>query len=121
MSGVRVDGGSMPLVAFCWIRYMARENCSRVSLPVCLVSASPLQRGRETGLKEEDTVFFMRNNAHCPLIRMSSDRLASGTTNHFCILCSGEDDDDLNCPPDGAINLNLKRPAVHRHGGFSII
>lgn len=46
MSGVRVEGGSTPLVVFCWIRYMARENCSRVSFPVCLVSASPLRRER---------------------------------------------------------------------------
>lgn len=86
MSGVRVDGGSMPLVAFCWIRYMARENCSRVSLPVCLVSASPLRRGGETRTQRRDTAFCMRNNTHCPLIGMSSDRLASGTTNHFCML-----------------------------------
>lgn len=51
MSGVNVEGGSMPLVVFCWIRYMAKKNCSRVSLPVCLVSARPLMRGDETLLK----------------------------------------------------------------------
>lgn len=44
MSGVSVIGGSMPLLVFCSIRYMARANCSWFSLPVCLVSASPLQR-----------------------------------------------------------------------------
>lgn len=46
MSGVNVEGGSIPLVDFCWIRCMAKENCSRFSLPVCLVSASPLQTRR---------------------------------------------------------------------------
>lgn len=46
MSGVNVEGGSIPLVAFCSIRYIAKENCSRFSLPVCLVSASPLQTRR---------------------------------------------------------------------------
>ena len=39
MSGVMVWGGSRPLVTFCWIRYMARENCSLDSLPTCWVSA----------------------------------------------------------------------------------
>lgn len=43
MSGLRVEGGSMPLITFCCIRYMARANRSSVSFPVCLVSASPLQ------------------------------------------------------------------------------
>lgn len=46
MSGVNVEGGSMPFEVFCWIKYMAKENCSRFSLPVCLVSASPLQTER---------------------------------------------------------------------------
>lgn len=42
MSGVREEGGSMPLFTFCWIRCMASANCSVVSLPVCFVSARPL-------------------------------------------------------------------------------
>ena len=47
MSGVRLCGGSVPWLTFCWIRYMARENCSRLSLPICLVSARPLGRVAE--------------------------------------------------------------------------
>lgn len=35
ISGVNVKGGSAPFVVFCSIKYMAKENCSRVSLPVC--------------------------------------------------------------------------------------
>lgn len=51
MSGVSVKGGSMPLLVFCSIRYMARENCSRFNLPVCLVSASPLHRRNKLSSK----------------------------------------------------------------------
>lgn len=43
MSAVRACGGSMPLLTFCWMRCMARANCSLVSLPICLVSARALQ------------------------------------------------------------------------------
>lgn len=55
MSGVNVEGGSIPLVVFCWIRCMAKENCSRFSLPVCLVSASPLQTSALVTLRKEPT------------------------------------------------------------------
>ena len=48
MSAVRACGGSMPLLTFCWMRCMARANCSRVSLPICLVSARALQRGADS-------------------------------------------------------------------------
>lgn len=44
MSALKACGGSMPLLTFCWMRCMARENCSRVSLPICLVSARALPR-----------------------------------------------------------------------------
>lgn len=43
MSGVSACGGSMPLLTFCWMKCIARENCSLVSLPICLVSARALQ------------------------------------------------------------------------------
>lgn len=76
MSGVRVEGGSMSLLVFCSIRYMARENCSRFSLPVCLVSASPLQ-GRNkpssklsVGSNFSNTIFWekMATPLWCKLI-----------------------------------------------------
>lgn len=57
MSGVNVEGGSTPLVAFCWIRCMAKENCSRFSFPVCLVSASPLQTSTFMALRNKHSVF----------------------------------------------------------------
>lgn len=44
MSAVRACGGSMPLQTFCWMRCIARANCSLVSLPICLVSAKALER-----------------------------------------------------------------------------
>lgn len=43
MSAVRDCGGSTPLITFCWMRCIARANCSRVSLPICRVSARALQ------------------------------------------------------------------------------
>lgn len=56
MSVVRVEGGSMPFVTFCWMKCMARANCSGVSLPVCFVSASPLWKTRQfVLLKEKNT------------------------------------------------------------------
>lgn len=53
MSGVRACGGSMPLLTFCWMRCIARANCSLVSLPICLVSARALQG--KAGRQTEDT------------------------------------------------------------------
>lgn len=66
MSGVNVEGGSIPLVDFCWIRCMAKENCSRFSLPVCLVSASPLQTRRlPTLLKDTFNKLSWTHKALC--------------------------------------------------------
>ena len=47
MSEERAWGGSTPLLTFCWMKCMARANCSRVSFPICLVSARALGAGRE--------------------------------------------------------------------------
>lgn len=62
MSGARVEGGSMPLFTFCWMKCMARANCSWFSLPVCFVSARPLWRQEVVYFKKENTPnLFSRN------------------------------------------------------------
>lgn len=48
MSAVRACGGSTPFITFCWMRCMARANCSLVSLPICLVSARALRTNQDT-------------------------------------------------------------------------
>lgn len=49
MSADSVCGGSTPLLTFCWMRCIARANCSLVSFPICRVSARALPGVSDTG------------------------------------------------------------------------
>lgn len=37
----------MPLLTFCWMKYIASANCSLLNFPVCLVSARALGETRD--------------------------------------------------------------------------
>lgn len=89
MSGVNVEGGSIPLVDFCWIRCMAKENCSRFSLPVCLVSASPLQTSRLLTLLKDTFNKLSWTHRPCVSVNMHTQqcqRCVDTMGNYLCVL-----------------------------------
>lgn len=51
ISALRACGGSRPLLTFCWMKCMAKANCSRVNFPICRVSAKPLWTETQTSFK----------------------------------------------------------------------
>lgn len=60
ISGDNTCGGSIPLLTFCWMRYIASANWSLLSFPICLVSAKALVKKQIILINKETTLLYQK-------------------------------------------------------------